>query len=53
MDKYESSLQVLERLFARDYQFALATTKDTVPSVRFVDTYHRDGAFYFYITIKR
>ena len=27
MNKYKSSLQVLERLFARDYQFALAQQK--------------------------
>lgn len=43
---YEKSLQVLEELFGRDYQFALATARDNVPSVRFIDTYYTKGAFY-------
>lgn len=36
----------MNELFARDYQFAFATTNDHVPSVRFVDTYYDDGCFY-------
>lgn len=46
MTEYEKSLQVLESLFGRDYLFALATAKDNVPSVRFIDTYYSDESFY-------
>ncbi len=42
----EKSLKVLEELFAKDYQFALATTNDNVPSVRFIDAFYNNGAFY-------
>ena len=43
---YEKSLAALTKLFGRDCQFALATSKEYVPSVRVVDTYYEDGAFY-------
>ena len=43
---YKKSLEVLQELFARDYQFALATSNDNVPSVRFIDTFYNDGSFY-------
>ncbi|HAQ40625.1 MAG TPA: pyridoxamine 5-phosphate oxidase [Clostridiales bacterium] len=46
MTTYEKSLNILEELFAKDYQFALATSNDNVPSVRFVDTFYNNGAFY-------
>lgn len=46
MTSYEKSLKVLTQLFAKDYQFALATCDDNVPSVRFVDTFYDNGAFY-------
>lgn len=46
MTAYEKSLDVLTDLFGKDYQFALATSKDNIPSVRFIDTYYEDGAFY-------
>ncbi len=46
MTVYEKSLIVLEELFGRDCQFALATSKAHVPSVRIVDTFYDDGAFY-------
>lgn len=46
MTIYEKSLNVLEELFAKDYQFALATSNDNVPTVRFVDTFYDNGAFY-------
>lgn len=46
MNEYEESLKVLQEVFARDYQFALATSKDNIPSVRFVDTFYDDGSFY-------
>ncbi|WP_242878777.1 pyridoxamine 5'-phosphate oxidase family protein [Clostridium beijerinckii] len=46
MTAYENSLNILEVLFAKDYQFALATSNDNIPSVRFVDTFYDNGAFY-------
>ena len=46
MTTYEKSLNVLDELFAKDYQFALATSNDNLPSVRFVDTFYYNGAFY-------
>ena len=46
MTTYEKSLKVLEEIFAKDYQFALATSNDNIPSVRFVDTFYDNGAFY-------
>lgn len=46
MSVFEKSMNVMEALFARDYQFALATTKDDIPSVRVIDTYYDDGCFY-------
>lgn len=46
MNTYEEGLSVLKELFAKDYQFALATSGNNIPSVRFVDTYYDSGAFY-------
>ena len=46
MNTFEKSIQVLEDLFARDYQFALATCDENIPSVILVDTFYYDGAFY-------
>ncbi|MVX65387.1 pyridoxamine 5'-phosphate oxidase family protein, partial [Clostridium chromiireducens] len=46
MTTYEKSLNVLEELFAKDYQFALATSNDNTPSVRFVDTFYDKSTFY-------
>lgn len=46
MNTYEESLQVMNNLFAKDCQFALATAKDNIPSVRIVDTFYDDGSFY-------
>lgn len=46
MSVFEKSLNVMNDLFARDYQFALATTNNNIPSVRFVDTYFDDSCFY-------
>jgi len=43
---YEKSLQVMNELFGRDYQFALATSYNNIPSVRFVDTFYYDNCFY-------
>lgn len=46
MNTFEKSLLVLNELFSRDYQFALATCDDNIPSVRFVDTFYDNGSFY-------
>ncbi len=46
MDNYEKTLQTLNELFTKDYQFAMATVKDNKPSVRIVDTFFNDGSFY-------
>ncbi|MDW2799315.1 hypothetical protein RZO55_17210 [Clostridium boliviensis] len=46
MNAYDEGLEVLETLFARDYQFALATSNDSIPAVRFIDTFYDSGAFY-------
>lgn len=46
MDNYENAIKLMEKLFSRDYQFAMATTADNIPSLRFIDAYFNNGAFY-------
>lgn len=46
MSEFKESLEVLEALFAKDCQFALATVSGETPSVRIVDTFYDDGGFY-------
>lgn len=46
MNVYKKSLKVMNELFARDYQFALATSNNNIPSVRFVDTFYDNSSFY-------
>ena len=46
MNVFEESLSVMTDLFAKDCLFVLATAKDNAPSVRTVDTFYDDGAFY-------
>lgn len=46
MNAYQKALGRMAELFARDCQFALATSADNVPSVRVVDTYYDGGSFY-------
>ncbi len=46
MNVYEKAMGVMNELFAKDYTFALATVKDNIPSVRFVDTYFDTDSFY-------
>ena len=46
MSTYDQSLHVMNDLFANDCQFSLATANGSVPSVRIVDTFYDDGAFY-------
>ena len=46
MELYNKSIKVMNELFAKDYQFALATSNNNMPSVRFVDTFYDNGSFY-------
>lgn len=46
MDNYENAITLMEELFSRDYQFAMATTVNDIPSLRFIDAYFDNGAFY-------
>jgi Pyridoxamine 5''-phosphate oxidase. len=46
MDDYAAAMAVMAELFSKDCAFALATVSGNRPSVRMVDTYYEDGAFY-------
>lgn len=46
MNEFECAVKIMKDLFSRDYQFALATSSDNVPSLRFVDTYFDGESFY-------
>lgn len=46
MSTYEQAMQVLSELFAKDYQFSLATSQNDVPTLRVVDAFYDDGAFW-------
>lgn len=46
MDIYEKAIQIMNELFAKDYQLAMATVKGHTPSLRFVDTFFEDDSFY-------
>ena len=46
MTDYENSIRVMIDLFGRDYQFALSTDKNNIPSSRYVDTYFDGESFY-------
>ena len=46
MNTFEKSMHVMNELFAKDCTFALATSTNNIPSVRFIDTYFYNGAFY-------
>lgn len=46
MERYEKALQILSERFGRDTLLSLATAEDNRPSVRIVDGYYEDGAFY-------
>lgn len=55
MDEYKKSLKVMEELFAKDCIFAFATSKDNIPSARYLDTYYENEAFYIvtYTTLEK
>ena len=46
MNNYETVISIMDKLFKCDYQFAMATTVNNIPSLRFVDTYFDNGSFY-------
>jgi general stress protein 26 len=46
MTHYDEAVQVLEERFGRDTLISLATMDGHRPSVRIVDGYYEDGAFY-------
>ena len=46
MTDYENAINVMKELFGRDYQFALSTAKNNIPSSRYVDTYFDGESFY-------
>lgn len=46
MSEFEQCLGVLNKLFKKDYLFSFATAKDNIPSVRVVDAYYDDDAFW-------
>ena len=51
MTDYENAINVMKELFGRDYQFALSTAKDNIPSARYVDTFF-DGESFYTVTYK-
>ncbi|MCH5320518.1 MAG: pyridoxamine 5'-phosphate oxidase family protein [Eubacterium sp.] len=46
MNSYEKAISIIEEIFSKDYQFALATAVDNIPTLRFVDAYFDKGSFY-------
>jgi general stress protein 26 len=46
MTTYQKALEIMNELFAKDCQFALATAKDNVPTVRMIDTFYEEECMY-------
>lgn len=51
MTEYENAINIMKEMFGRDYQFALSTAKNNIPSSRYVDTYF-DGESFYIVTYK-
>jgi hypothetical protein len=49
MESFDKAMQVMQVLLGKDCQFALATAKDNIPSLRYVDTYW-DGVCFWIVT---
>lgn len=49
MNEFATALGVMQELFSRDFQFALATSSNNVPSLRYIDTYF-DGEDFYVVT---
>lgn len=48
-NEFNTALNIMKNKFGTDYQFALATSKNNVPSLRYVDTYF-DGSDFYVVT---
>lgn len=51
MTDFENAISAMKEQFGRDYQFALSTCRNNIPSSRFVDTYF-DGENFYIVTYK-
>lgn len=49
MNEFATAMTVMNEMFSRDYQFALATSSNNVPSLRYCDTYF-DGECFYIVT---
>lgn len=46
MDTYNKALEILGEIFGEDRFLTLATARDNTPSIRMVDAFYHEGAFY-------
>lgn len=46
MDEYRQCLEVMKELFSKDLTYSFATVKDNVPSLRVIDAYYDNEAFW-------
>lgn len=46
MDRNDKALEILKERFGRDSLISLATSDGSIPSVRIVNSYYEEGAFY-------
>ncbi len=46
INDFENAIRIMKDLFSKDYQFALSTSKNNIPSSRFIDTYFDGDSFY-------
>ncbi len=46
MNDFEDAIHMMQKQFSRDYQFALATSDNNIPSLRYIDTYFDGECFY-------
>lgn len=46
MNNFEIAMDLMQELFSKDYQFAMATSENNIPSLRFIDTYFDGDSFY-------
>jgi uncharacterized pyridoxamine 5'-phosphate oxidase family protein len=49
MSNLRTAMAIMVELFSKDCLFALATASENKPSVKMIDTYYEDGAFYVVI----
>ncbi len=46
MNGFGYAIRMMQKQFSRDYQFALATSDNNIPTLRYIDTYF-DGKFFY------